>query len=529
MHLRAPEALVYKDLEEAIFVDPINKRVYKVSVVFYDPVSKVVAAFRQVLDDDPADPLDRHPWRVEGPRGIAELVEDYRITGAPAYAPLHNTPWPTSEEGMLEVQRRDPNLQNIIEYLLADPNPDHSYQYSPKKHFYLVTLENGQRGALRLLNETLVRMPSDRVVVPDELVPHILRFYHDDQAHPGRERTAKTIQSRYWWKDMLRDIETYTHSCKYCRKHKAHNHVARVPIQQYHQPAYPFERVHIDLTGPFNETSRGNKYILVVKDALTRYVEVHPIKNKEPISVAKVLVDQIYCRHGAIGTLISDRGGEFLNNLCDHVSALLQIRRVCTTPHNPRSNGSVETFNHTLKDMLSNYVTAFQDDWDIHLPTIAFAYNTTVCTQTGFTPFKMIFGREARQPLEDWITRYQHETENLETYVKQLIQALQYTWDYAAAKRDDEVKEYNRVPIRRLEFKEFEVGDKFFLKIIPDGSIRHWSDPKKPRSLSPKLQHRWTGPFVVTKKFSPVHYEALVHGVSKHVHAISMQHYREIV
>jgi hypothetical protein len=179
--------------------------------------------------------------------------------------------------------------------------------------------------------------------------------------------------------------------------------------------------------------------------------------------------------------------------------------------------------------MLSNYVTAFQDDWDVHLPTIAFAYNTTVCTQTGFTPFKMIFGREARQPLEDWITRYQHETENLETYVKQLIQALQYTWDYAAAKRDDEVKEYNRVPIRRLEFKEFEVGDKFFLKIIPDGSIRHWSDPKKPRSLSPKLQHRWTGPFVVTKKFSPVHYEALVHGVSKHVHAISMQHYREIV
>jgi IS30 family transposase len=118
----------------------------------------------------------------------------------------------------------------------------------------------------------------------------------------------------------------------------------------------------MDLTGAsLPTTKRGNKYILVVKDSLTRYVEIYPLKNKEPVSVAQLLVDHIYCRHGSISTLVSDQGTEFLNKVITQVCALLRINKVTTAPHAPRSDGLVENHNRTLKDQLAGYTSAFQD------------------------------------------------------------------------------------------------------------------------------------------------------------------------
>ena len=520
----------YKHLEHKIFIDPTTERVYKVVQLAYDKTHGVVA-YRRCLDDDPPDQKDDKPWKVTGSDGIANLVSVYHNAQEDPSEPMSAAPatiWPESEEEMLRLQKHDPNLQPIIAQLEADETLEF-FLATETKAFYLRRLEQGY-GALRIMNGRVpIPKPKDRIVLPYSLRDQLIAFYHDEAGHPGRERTTLTIQQMYWWSGLRTDVESYIGSCQYCQRHKPNNHAAKIPLQEYPSPTFPFEICNMDLTGAgFPKTKRGHQHILVVKDALTRYVEIIPIKFKNELAIAKELVERIYCRHGAPAILISDNGTEFVNVLMKQICVLLNIGRISTVPYHPQANGLVEQHNATLKSMLAVYVNRFQDDWDLYLPHVAYAYNTTICTATGFTPFCMLYGREARQLCNQWIERYKEDKGNKEEYVVKLTEALQLGWDLAGAKKGPTVARWNTIAKARLPFKEFEIGSRFFLRTAPTHLATTTQkttlgEEEKLPAISSKLQARWTGPHKVTKKFSPVLYETVVNNVPRVVHALHMK------
>jgi len=520
----------YKYLEHKIFIDPNTERVYKVVQLAYDRTNGVVA-YRRCLDDDPPDQKDDKPWKVTGSDGIANLVSVYHNAQEEPSEPMSAAPataWPDSEEKMLQLQKQDPNLQVIIEQLEADLTLEF-FLATETKAFYLRRLEQGY-GALRIMNgRDPTPRPKDKIVLPYSLRDQLIAFYHDEAGHPGRERTTLTIQQMYWWSGLRVDVESYIASCQYCQRHKPNNHAAKIPIQEYPSPTFPFEVCNMDLTGAsFPKTKRGHQHILVVKDQLTRYVEIIPIKFKNELAIAKELVEKIYCRHGAPAILISDNGTEFVNVLMKQICVLLNIGRISTVPYHPQANGLVEQHNATLKSMLAVYVNRFQDDWDLYLPHVAYAYNTTISIATGYTPFCMLYGREARQLCNQWIDRYQEDEGEKEEYVVKLTEALQLGWNLAGAKKGPTVARWNTIAKARLPFKEFEIGSRFFLRTAPTHLATTTQKSKLGEEetlpvISSKLQARWTGPHKVTKKFSPVLYETVINNVRRVVHALHMK------
>ncbi len=70
----------------------------------------------------------------------------------------------------------------------------------------------------------------------------------------------------------------------------------------------------MDLIGPFKVTPEGYKYVLVMIDYFTKYVEVSPIPDKSAISVSRGIY-RIYCRQGAPVSIICDQGREFVNQV----------------------------------------------------------------------------------------------------------------------------------------------------------------------------------------------------------------------
>ena len=70
----------------------------------------------------------------------------------------------------------------------------------------------------------------------------------------------------------------------------------------------------IDLMGPLTETKRGNKYIFTATDYYTKWVEAFPIRDKSAASVVSCLLD-IFYRHGASYSVLSDQGREFVNKV----------------------------------------------------------------------------------------------------------------------------------------------------------------------------------------------------------------------
>ena len=75
----------------------------------------------------------------------------------------------------------------------------------------------------------------------------------------------------------------------------------------------------------------------------------------------------------------------------------LGIKRLRTTAYRPCCDGMVERFNRTMADMIENYVINQPDTWDNYIKYATFAYNTSVHSSTGYTPF-LLKGFEAKEP-----------------------------------------------------------------------------------------------------------------------------------
>jgi hypothetical protein len=112
------------------------------------------------------------------------------------------------------------------------------------------------------------------------------------------------------------------------------------------------------------------------------------------------LVTELFCRFGVCRQIHSDQGSEFESELFAAVCNKLGIEKTRTTPYRPQSDGLVERVNRVLQDMLAMFLNNFRNDWDDHLPYLLMAYRATVHESTGFSPFKMMFGREMNCPLD---------------------------------------------------------------------------------------------------------------------------------
>ena len=105
---------------------------------------------------------------------------------------------------------------------------------------------------------------------------------------------------------------------------------------------YAFERVHIDIMGPLMETQKGNKYILVIVDQFTKWVEAFPLKYQLAETVACVVVRECVSRCGCPLEMHTDQGRNFESEVFKEMCKLLEIGKTRTTSYRPSVNGQVQ-------------------------------------------------------------------------------------------------------------------------------------------------------------------------------------------
>ena len=144
------------------------------------------------------------------------------------------------------------------------------------------------------------------------------------------------------------------------------------------------------------------------------------------------------------------------------LSELLGTVKTKTTLYHPRSDGLVERFNRTLLVMLAMFVSREHDNWDDFLPFMMLAYNTTVHTTTGFTPYRLVFGEECNLPgnLVHRELRPDPPPGDAGTYASWVRQALYEAYDEVRAqqqrathrqKRNYDSKAVARIPNWKLD------------------------------------------------------------------------------
>ncbi len=155
----------------------------------------------------------------------------------------------------------------------------------------------------------------------------------------------------------------------------------------------------MDIVGPLEKSSAGHRYILVVSDYATRYPEAFPLRSITTPKIIHALV-QLFSRVGIPDEILTDQGTNFTSRLMGQLNKQLGITAIRTTPFHPQTDGLVERFNQTLKNMLRKFVADTGRDWDKWLPFVLFAYREVPQASTGFAPFELLYGWQVQGPLD---------------------------------------------------------------------------------------------------------------------------------
>ena len=198
--------------------------------------------------------------------------------------------------------------------------------------------------------------------------------------------------------------------------------------------SYLTELIHLDfltLGGKTRDAQCTN--ILVITDHLTRYVQAYVTPKQTAMVVARTLWENFLVHYGWPEKILTDQGKSFENNLFRELCSLAKVKKLCTSPYHPETNGQCEHFNATLISMLGTLPSHAKKNWQEWITTLTHAYNCTVSPVTGFSPYFLMFGRNLKLSLDIdlGISTIEQEPITLQNYAQKLYSKLQCTYQKA--------------------------------------------------------------------------------------------------
>ena len=277
------------------------------------------------------------------------------------------------------------------------------------------------------------------VVMPDILKECLLMLAHDEQGHNGFKRTYGALQTLYYWKGMKRHIQLYCRFCRTCARHNVQTQ--QIYKEHFSAPPQPMEFIAMDLIGEFHPaSSKGNRYALTAICMLTGFTFCIPLKSKKAEDVVTAYLNHICCVFGPSKKILTDNGTEFKNKMWDEVFKRLKMEHRVTPIYSPQCNGRIEGFHKFLKACIGKQIQQGLE-WDDLVWKATAAYNFFPTESSGFSPFFLMFGREANAKdmiLAEETTKYLGDNEgvlNVQLMMK-LLQVVAYNLAKSRAARD---------------------------------------------------------------------------------------------
>ncbi|KAH0815108.1 hypothetical protein GEV33_007683 [Tenebrio molitor] len=219
--------------------------------------------------------------------------------------------------------------------------------------------------------------------VPETVRPRILHIFHDspEAGHPGQEETYRSLKKFYAWPTAQRDVKAHVRNCLVCATTKRGSIQAAAPLR-CHNPQQSWQTIALDYMGPYEATPDGNRYLLVVTDLFSRWVEAFPVKSATARVTTTILEKEVFSRWGYPRAVITDNGSQFRSGV---------FRRAC------------HRWQEIKKILRITRQTFPELPWDHRLTKGLFNLRRRSNAATGQTPSHLLLGFDLRGPGEwEW-------------------------------------------------------------------------------------------------------------------------------
>ena len=234
--------------------------------------------------------------------------------------------------------------------------------------------------------------------------------------------------------------------------------------------------------------------------------------------LAQLFLSTVVRHHGMPERIISDRDPRFTAHFWRAFWTSMGSTLDMGAAYHPESDGQTENANKTLEIMLRSVIDFTQNDWDEHLPAAELAFNNSKNETTGFTPFYLVYGREARMPLDLALAPLTKAADNptAAEATARWRAALQQASDNSAQQQRRQKKYADRA---RREVR-FAVGDRVLLSTQ---HLKLIGERKRAR----KLTERFVGPYRVKRVVNANAYELELPASLKIHPVINISHLKE--
>lgn len=391
--------------------------------------------------------------------------------------------------------------EQIIQFLKDHTIPDrvfhcffhHSEFYQLFCEVYKTIFSNRGPKLIRCMNRvTLIENISEQT--------DLIRKYHEGKTiHRGIQETYKHLHRNYHWPNMLTSIQKFINKCDSCLKSKYERNPLKLPLSLTDTPHKPMEHMFMDLY------SSGGITFLTIIDNFTKYAQAIPLTASTSIHIAEALLN-IFSVIGIPKKITTDSDTKFDNEVITEICALHNIHIHFTTPYNPNSNSPIERLHSTLAEIIRVQRLTDKDESTNLMKYAVIAYNNTIHSSTGFTPFELLYGHtDSRNPLELHCPK-----EFYQEYVIKHKQIMENTQKLINNKLINEKQQVIERFNKNKETAQFKIGDTVYKQVAKT-------------ARSNKLEPKYLGPYTIVR----IHPEQIAEIVGKHVNAKTIRvHFR---
>lgn len=207
-------------------------------------------------------------------------------------------------------------------------------------------------------------LPDGSELLNKAVTREILTILHQG-SHWGVQAMCDAVLRKYVSAGIYTLAKQVCRECAVCQR--VNNKVIRSRPTGGREPGIrPFQSIQVDFT-ELPKVGRV-KYLLVLVDHLTGWVEAFPSVFATANTVTKVILEQIIPRYGVVEHIDSHQGSHFTSQVLWKLMHTLEIKWEFHTPWHPSSSGKVERMNQTIKRHLTKLVLETRLPWTKCLP-----------------------------------------------------------------------------------------------------------------------------------------------------------------